>query len=152
MEQDIFRDVYKEMHARECLFQKAILSFLCHCSHSHKTCIAEREGIRCKDDAAQQQCAEFLLTIKEKARFSLKSATTQNLSHSSNLRLQIGSLRGVRALFNPKVIETEKIADIYTLISQARMEFKQLERLPFDKIIPYIGRYEGRRKRKKPRH
>jgi len=141
MEQDIFREVYQQVHARTCLFQKSILSFLCSCSHSHKTCIAEREGIKCQDELAQKQCIEFIEIMQEKGRFSAKLKN----AHGSHIRLQVGTLRGLNALLNNPDIN--KIDDVYGLILQAKTHFNDLDQLPFEQILPHINRYQGRQRR-----
>ncbi len=149
MEQTLFREIYKQVHQRHCLFQKPILAFLCQCSHAHKTCIAEREGIKCQDDKAQQQCIDFLEVMEKKGRFSAKLTQGNKQSYSGHIRLQMGSLRGIRALLDTQAIETMPIQDVYTLIADAKIQFKDLTQLPFERILPFINRYQGRKRRGK---
>ena len=72
MDQDRFRQTYREMNERACLFEKSILSGRCSCSQSSRFCLAEREGVHCVSDQAQDQCGDLLELLKHHARFALK--------------------------------------------------------------------------------
>jgi len=53
MDQDIFRRTYREVNERFCAFEKGVLTNNCECSQAERFCIAEREGVHCRADAAQ---------------------------------------------------------------------------------------------------
>jgi hypothetical protein len=153
MDQDAFRNTYREMNERACVYEKSLLSRHCNCSQSRKVCIAEREGIHCGSDAAQLQCQELMEALRKQARFALKSNDDKGtLPHGKAMRLQVGGLRGLFLALHPEQITPpEQIEDVHGLINQARVTFDGLENLPFQQLIQQVAAYRGRfRGRNKP--
>lgn len=147
MDQDTFRKTYRDMNERFCLFEKTILSGECTCSQAERFCLAEREGVHCKSDTAQQQCEELLTLLRQHARFTLKSSDeTGALPHGKAIRIQIGGLRGLHAATQGDYGESSKINDIHGLIEKALEKFNRLGDLPFQVIIKHIAAYKGRRR------
>lgn len=148
MDQDAFRTTYRDMNDRLCLFEKTILSGQCACSQSDRFCLAEREGVHCKTDAAQRQCEELLRLLRHHTRFTLKSSNnTGALPHGKAIRIQIGGLRGLHAaVFGDEEASSAKIDDIHGLINRALEAFGRLEDLPFQEIIKQVAAYKGRRR------
>ena len=147
MDQDAFRTTYRDMNERFCLFEKTILSGECTCSQAERFCLAEREGVHCKSDTAQQQCEELLTLLRQHSRFTLKSSDeTGALPHGKAIRIQIGGLRGLHAATQGDYGESSKINDIHGLIEKVLEKFGRLEDLPFQVIIKHIAAYKGRRR------
>ena len=111
-------------------------------------CIAERQGIGCEADEAQQQCQELLDTLRHQSRFALKIHDEHiPMAHSSALRVQMGGLRGLYAALYPDGSNPTMIANIFELVSDAKDRFGDFARLPFQVIIQHIAAYKGRRGR-----
>jgi hypothetical protein len=147
VDQDAFRNTYRAINERHCVYEKAILTNNCACSLAHKFCIAEREGVHCGSDSAQAACVELLELLRRQARFALK--TTDNraaLPHAKAMRIQVGGLRGVEATLHPEEPVPVNIADIRQTIEAAIAAFGSLERLPFQEIIKQVAAYQGRRR------
>ena len=116
-------------------------------SQAERFCLAEREGVHCKSDTAQQQCEELLTLLRQHSRFTLKSSDeTGALPHGKAIRIQIGGLRGLHAATQGDYGESSKINDIHGLIEKVLEKFGRLEDLPFQVIIKHIAAYKGRRR------
>ncbi|MGD8911896.1 MAG: hypothetical protein PVI97_01520 [Candidatus Thiodiazotropha sp.] len=147
MDQDTFRRTYQEMNERICAYEKSILSRHCGCSQSKKLCIAEREGIHCVSDAALQQCQELLDTLRQQARFALKSNDHKTvLPHGKAMRLQIGGLRGLFSALHPGRPIPETIEDVFELINQAKSVYGIMDNLPYQTLIQQVSAYKGRQR------
>ncbi|MBU0498660.1 MAG: hypothetical protein KJ558_12425 [Gammaproteobacteria bacterium] len=151
MDQDAFRKTYRDSSECFCIFETSILSHRCGCSLADRFCIAEREGIECRSDAAQALCSDFLETLREKARFVLKiHHGTGPLAHSKALRLQVGGLRGLHALLHPGDPLPLLIRDIHKTVTACRDRFGDLEEIPYQEVIKQIAAFQDR-KRTHPR-
>ncbi|MEJ2620582.1 MAG: hypothetical protein P8163_10050 [Candidatus Thiodiazotropha sp.] len=149
MDQDAFRQTYREMNERFCAYEKSLLSRHCNCSQAKKICIAEREGVHCISDQANAQCNELLKKLRHQARFALKSNNNNEvLPHGKAMRLQVGGLRGLFSVLFPDQATPEVIEDVFRLISQAKNQFNSLDNLPFQTLIQHVSAYQGRRRLK----
>jgi hypothetical protein len=147
VDQDAFRDTYRAVNERHCVYEKAILTNNCSCSLAHKFCIAEREGVHCRSEPAQAACAELLELLRRHARFALKTTDNRSaLPHAKAMRIQVGGLRGIEAALHPEQPVPAHIADIRLTIEAAIATFGSLERLPFQEIIKQVAAYQGRRR------
>lgn len=149
MDQDAFRQTYREVNERFCAYEKAVLTNKCGCSQSEKFCIAEREGVHCNSDAGQARCLRFLDILREQARFALKSVQqdrNNRLPHGKAIRVQVGGMRGLFRLLHPNEELQEFVADIDSLLQTAEERFGALESLPFSAIMPEIAAYEVKRR------
>ncbi|WP_428605514.1 hypothetical protein [Sedimenticola sp.] len=146
MDQDAYRKTYERINERACLFEKCLFAGHAGCSQSEKFNLAEREGIHCKSDSAQSQCAELLELLRHHSRFTLKSGDGSGvLNHAQALRIQVGGLRGLDLVMEERPEPSRFIADIHALVSHARRQFESLEHLPFNRIIQQIAAFKGRR-------
>ena len=148
MDQDAFRKTYREINERECVFEKSLLSRHCGCSQAKKVCIAEREGIHCLSDEAQEQCIELLENLRKQARFALKSNNDKEvLPHGKAMRLQVGGLRGLYlAVHDEDDTPPQCVEDIHGLINQAKAQFDGLDNLPYQLLIQQVAAYQGRQR------
>jgi hypothetical protein len=154
MDQDAFRQTYREVNERFCAFEKSVLTNQCECSQAERFCIAEREGVHCGSDEGQARCLKLLALLREQARFALRTQNEEKgvLPHGKAVRVQVGGLRGLHAVLAPEQPVPERIPDVYQVIALAERQFGALEALPFSDIMPQIAAYQGRtrsRRRKK---
>jgi hypothetical protein len=147
MDQDLFRETYRDVNQRFCAYEKSILTNMCECSQAERFCIAEREGVRCKSHAAQQQCLQLLDIIRTQARFALKSTEERStIPHGKAMKVQVGGLRGLKAALAPDQAIPNTIDDVYGVIEQAKQQFGGLDKLPLQSIIQQVAAYRGKRR------
>ncbi|MCM8854458.1 MAG: hypothetical protein LC541_02325 [Candidatus Thiodiazotropha sp.] len=150
MDQDAFRRTYREMNERHCAFEKSLMARHCDCSQAKKICIAEREGVHCLSDEAQQQCLELLDKLRLQARFALKSNNDNEvLPHGKAMRLQVGGLRGLFSALHPDQSIPDAIEDVFELINQAKKTYQRLDNFPYQTLIQQVSAYKGRQRGKK---
>jgi len=146
MDDDAFRRAYQGVDGRACPFEKAILTNHAGCARARRFCIAEREGVHCSSDPAQERCLAFLDLVRQQGRFALKDLDAQSaLTHAKSMRVQIGGLRAVALTLSPEDPIPERIADIDGLLRAAFAELGALEALPAQTIIQQVAAYRGRR-------
>lgn len=152
MDQDEFRQTYKEVNDCFCAFEKSVLTNQCLCSQAEKFCIAEREGVQCNDENAQQNCLLILETIRSQARFSLKTdQTNRALPHGKAIRIQVGGMRGLHKALYPEIEPPPQIPDIYALIKQSLKTYGSFSHLPFNLLMQYISAYKMKKRSRKNR-
>lgn len=147
MDQDAFRETYREVNERFCAYEKSVLTNQCECSQAERFCIAEREGVHCKSDAAQAQCLGLQEILREHARFALKATSTPEkrlLPHGKAIRIQVGGLRGLHLVVHPDEPLPSIIPDIHKLVSEAKARYGSFDALPFPQIMQQITAYQGR--------
>ena len=145
MDNEIFRKTYRDVNERFCPYEKSVLTNQCECAQAQRFLIAEREGVHCKSDRAQQQCLELLEVLRRHARFALKSSDNRSaLPHAKAMRIQVGGLRGIHHVLHPGEDVPQPLPDIFGLVEEARARFETLEKLPFQEIIKEIAAYQGR--------
>ncbi len=152
MDSDAFRQIYRDINERDCVYEKAILSNQCGCSEARKFCIAEREGVSCDSDAAQATCIALLEALRQQARFALKTHDPRRaLPHAKAMRLQVGGLRGIAVAVDPEAPAPGIIADVRALLIAALARFGAIEHLPYPLIMQQIAAYKGRPRRREPK-
>ena len=152
MDQDAFRETYRDLNERACLFEKSILVNQCRCSQAERFCIAEREGVHCLSDQAQAHCAEALELLREHARFALRTSEEKAvLPHGKAMRIQVGGLRGIRALLEPGAGDPMAVPDVAGILQAAVQRYGELAALPYSEVMPSIAAYRGKtRSRRRP--
>ena len=155
MDEAAYRQLYRAVNDRQCLYEKAILANHCCCAQMQKLLLAEREAAHCQSSEGQQHCGQYLDALRKAMRFALKSSDEgASLPHARAMRLQVGGLRGLyRALHNggePPV----PIPDIDALLQEGLEQWGRLESFPFQEILPDVSAWEGRkpRRRRKGKH
>ena len=148
MDQDAFRSTYREVNERFCAFEKSILTNQCNCTEARRFCIAEREGVHCQIDDGQARCLELLDTLREQARFALRTDSNSQriLPHGKAIRIQVGGMRGVCHAINPDTPVPDPIPDINTRLLEALEKFTDFSSLPFSEIMQYIAAYEVKKR------
>jgi hypothetical protein len=147
MEEDQYRAVYGEINPRRCVFEKAINSRVCGCSKAHRFNLADREGVACRSDSAQQTCQRCLHGLRRNARFALGLTRAEGpLPHSAEIRVQNGGLLGLQGLLDMGPDEAATVGDIHAVVAAALQRFGAVDALPYDRIVPSVVHYQGRRR------
>ena len=147
MDQEEFRRTYRDVNERYCAYEKSFLTNECRCSQAERFCIAEREGVRCRDDDAQAQCIEVLALLREAARFALKSSSEDGvLPHGKAMKIQVGGLRGIRAAVDPESVTSAAVDDVHGLLCRAREAFGSLAALPYSEIMREVAAYQVKKR------
>lgn len=153
VEEDEFRSTYNAVNERRCVFEKAILSRHCACLYATRFYLADREGVSCESAEAQHTCRTLLGLLRNNARFALKLATVESqLPHNKEIKVQNGGMSGLQQILYPQSGSRTEVADIAGLVAYGIKVYGTLERFPYQKIMPHITRYEGRKRRPRPGH
>lgn len=147
MDENEYRLAYNGLNSQRCVFEKSILSLNCRCRFHEKFNLAEREGIRCLEANAQQNCGLFLNECRTKARFALQLTNIVGnlLPHNKEIRVQKGALLGLQPEL-PNLPDSE-INDIYSLIEKAAALCDgDLAQFPYDQLIPSISHHPAKQR------
>ncbi len=153
VEENEFRSTYKAVNERRCVFEKTILSRHCSCLCSTRFFLADREGIHCESEQAQQRCTELLAMMRDRARFALKLKTVaEALPHTSEIKVQSGGMLGLQRCLHPELRSRTEVDDIAGLIASGIKAYGSLTDFPFQEITRSIADYEGRKRRSRSDH
>jgi len=141
MDQDAFRETYREVNENFCAFEKSVLINQCNCSKAERFCIAEREGVHCLSEEGQARCLDALSILRDHATFALRELTEGKLPHGKAMRVQIGGMRGLNKLLNG---DDTQVPDVDATLQAAIQRWGSLEQLPFSEIMPSIAAYKGK--------
>jgi hypothetical protein len=141
MDQDAFRETYREVNENFCAFEKSVLINQCNCSKAERFCIAEREGVHCLSEEGQARCLDALSILRDHATFALRELTEGKLPHGKAMRVQIGGMRGLNKLLNG---DDTQLPDVDAILQAAIQRWGSLEQLPFSEIMPSIAAYKGK--------
>lgn len=147
MDQDAFRETYRDVNERACVFERAVLTHQCDCARAERFCIAEREGVACTNAAGHRRCAALLEILRQQARFALKTAADGDhdaLPYGKAMRVQVGGLRGLHAVLSPDTPAPAAVPDVDGLLANAERRYGTFEALPFADIMPHIAAYKTR--------
>ncbi len=145
MDEDKYRETYRNVNPLQCPFEKTLNSRRCVCSKMERIHLADRECVGCQDKTAWQHCHAFLKLLRSNARFALKITDLEApLPHGKEIKVQTGSIIGMQELFQ---LPGNK-PDIYRLLQAALDEYQQFENLPLDKLMPAIVHFKARQRRK----
>ena len=148
MEESEYKSAYSEIARVRCEFEKALTNNKARCARSRHFWLADREGYACESSQSSQKCGELLGYLREYSRFVLKlQQTGEKLPHNMEIRVQAGGLNGIQSLFTAE--PREPVDDIHDLIGRVESEYGGLERLPYSRIVPSIGSYQGRKSKKR---
>lgn len=146
MDEDKYRETYRKVIPLQCPFEKTLNSRRCQCTKMKRVHLADRECVDCTEKEAWQNCTDFMKLLRVNAKFALKLTEVDGpLPHGKEIKVQNGSVIGLQKLFSPE--STEK-PDIYALLNQSLIEYKQFENLPLDKLMQSIVNFKARETRK----
>lgn len=152
MDQDAFRQTYREVNEVYCAFEKSVLTNACRCPQAERFCIAEREGVHCRSDSSQSRCLRWLELLREQARFALRTEEDRKLlPHGKAIRLQVGGMRGIQAALSGESRPADGIDDIDGTLAAAERTFGRLESVPFSTVMREVAAYKVRKRaRRRP--
>jgi hypothetical protein len=151
MDQDLFRQTYREVNEVYCAFEKSVLTNECHCHLAERFCIAEREGVHCRSADSQQRCLRWLELLREQARFALRTEEERRLlPHGKAIRLQVGGMRGLQKLLPVDDDEASAI-DVDRALNNAQARFGTLDQVPFSDIMRDVAAYQVRKRSRRRR-
>jgi hypothetical protein len=152
MDQDAFRQTYREVNEVYCAFEKSVLTNECRCSQAERFCIAEREGVHCRSRAGQARCLKWLELLREQARFALRTDEERRLlPHGKAIRLQVGGMRGLQKVLAPEAGPSATIEDVDGLLAAAEQRFSTLDALPYSDIMREVAAYQVRKRARRRR-
>lgn len=150
MDQDAFRQTYREVNEVYCAFEKSVLTNECGCRCAERFCIAEREGVHCRSQPSQTRCLHWLGLLREQARFALRTEEGRKiLPHGKAIRLQVGGMRGLTVVLGET--KDSAIADVDGLLGEAEARYGRLEDLPFSEIMREVAAYQVRKRSRRRR-
>ena len=145
MDETEYKESYKKVNERPCIFSKAILRRCCNCRHAQKLLLAEREAMACLSATAQQRCEQLLPLLRQKAAFALKLTHTDGmLPHGKEIKVQCGSMLGLQQELGANPVEEPTVEDIYNLIDQAEAFYDSFEKFPFNEMVRNISHFKVR--------
>ena len=147
MDEIEYHSTYKEINPTRCVFEKAINSRICNCSQSSRFNLADREGVSCKSDGAQQSCTTILKSLRENARFVIQQKSIDGqLPHNAEIRIQNGAVKGFVKILQVDSLDEQ---DIYGVFQLALAKFNSIENFPYSELMKEISAYQVRRIRNK---
>ena len=125
-----------------CLFEKAVLSRTCGCRYAERNHVGSRPTITCQSSNGHKHCAQVLNFMRKSASFTLGVTYTPSaLPHTQATKLQCGGLIGLQNALD-KVVQNERVADVYGLIQRALKRYGSLQELPEQDIVRSIASYK----------
>lgn len=145
MDENNYRDTYREFNELPCVYEKAVLQQCCSCRRARHFNLAERIGVACTDTASQERCRQFLAILQEKSVFALQLPNPElvQLPHAKKIKIQCGGVLGLLAANG----NNSSDKDVNVLLEQAIDRFEGMESLPYEEIVRSIVRFEGRKRR-----
>jgi hypothetical protein len=148
VEESEYKSAYHDIASIRCEFEKALTNNKARCACARHFWLADREGYACKSSLSSAKCHQLLVKLRENSRFLLKlPQTVGTLPHNMEIRVQAGGISGIQALFD--ATPGQRVEDIHALVEQAEAEYGSLERLPYNRIVQSVSRYQGRKSRKR---
>ena len=151
MDEEQYRQTYKELNPNRCIFEKAITNRRCDCQLKRKFVIATRECVACQSESAMKRCSRVLDEMRNNARFALKVVTVDGpMPHNKELQVQAGGMLALQNLVT-KIpdLELKTAVNIHQTMETALQQYNSVEELPFGEIVKGIVKYQSRPKRKK---
>ena len=149
MDENEYKATYHEIAENRCVFEKALTNNQCKCRFSQHFWLADREGYACKYREISIICRDILKKLRENARFLLKLPSVgAQLPHNMDLRVQVGGLRGLRAVLDSDEKEA-LITDIRSLIEQAEQQYENMDVLPYNEIVQSIASFKVQKRSKR---
>ncbi len=148
MDENEFRATYREINAVRCVFEKGLNARRCTCHRARHFLLAGREGYRCASAPHQARCTAYLDLLRRQARFAVGVAQPDGpLPHNKELRIQIGGLSGLRRLLPASSAHGSGALDVDAVLTAATAEYGEVEAIPFERLLPDIAAFKGRRRR-----
>ncbi len=157
MDEDSYREAYERINTAPCAFEKGILSLKCKCAFQHMFRLADRHGVGCRDAVMQEKCTAFLDHLRNQTRFVFKINIDGPLPHNKEIKVQNGGMLGMQKLILDNVTHDrdtagdEIVADIAALLNRAVEIYGDIDRIPYNLVMPSVTAYQTRPKRRRSR-
>ena len=149
MDETEYRQTYREVNERRCVFEKAINARRCSCNKSQRFNLADREGVSRTSESGCIRCKQLLGLLRNNAGFALQMTNVPGpLPHSKEVKVQIGGMLGIQKLLHPDMSNDDLVHDINGLAETAVQQFSALDNLPYSEIVKSIVNFEGRLRRR----
>lgn len=147
-DEDAFRLRRQAALDHPCPFERALLARCAACSRARTVLLAEREAIGCDAQAASERCHDFRDRLRAASRFALRADPSAPWPFSKEIRLQCGGLIGLREALDAgeALDDGAAVTDADALIQRALQRFRDLDTLPWSRIIRAVIRHEPRRR------
>lgn len=148
MEEQEYKDTYHAINTQRCVFEKTVNTRRSTCSSARRFHLADREGIACIAADNCKICAALLVSMRRNARFALQLTHAAGpLPHNKEIKVQTGGMLGMQAVVYPERAGDTTVTDIIDIIRRALDTYGSIEALPYERFMPAIVRFEGRRRR-----
>lgn len=148
MDEDAYRQIYNTVNSDRCVFEKALTNQRCDCEKKDRKLIATREAVGCLSKHALVNCTNFLNTMRENARFSLKVITINGpMPHNKELQVQAGGSLQLDKLLFEEHRDNKKAENIYQVVNTAIKRYGSIEQFPYSDIVQGIVTYQSRKRR-----
>ncbi|MCB1754965.1 MAG: hypothetical protein KDJ38_05560 [Gammaproteobacteria bacterium] len=148
MDEKEYRSALKSINPNQCVFEKAVFTTRCECQHAERFCLADRQGIECRNPLCLGHCTELLGLLRDNAKFLLHRTHIEGaLPHASELKVQLGGLLGLQAVTFPE-LKSDNIHDVASTVEEARSRFKHFSELPMADIIQHLAHFKLRGRQK----
>lgn len=145
MDEDQYRQLYREVNPNRCVFEKAINHRRCDCRHKEHFLLATREGVRCQLPEQRALCQQLLNTLREGSRFALRETLIDGpLPHNKELKVQVGGMQALQQLLDI----AGDLPNINQLIETGQIRYGTIGALPYPELIRGVVHFESRRKRR----
>lgn len=146
MDENHYRNTYRQFNDLPCVYEKAILQRCCSCGLAHHFNLAERIGVACSSNDAQNRCKKFLSILQRKSVFALQTPDQAQgeLPHAKKIKIQCGGAIGLKSLENMQVADL----DINALLDRACELHDDIESLPYEELVRSVVHFEGRKRRR----
>ena len=150
MEENEYRNTYKELMVNQCVYMRTILARHSDCSKAKRINLAEREAVQCQSEAAREICRTTLNHLLEKSKFALHTADPNApLPYAKQIKVQSGGLIALKHLLDGEDAG-EIVEDINKLLFRVNLAYPDLEELPIKQFLADIAAFNVRsRKRNK---
>lgn len=149
MDETEYRQTYREVNQRRCVFEKAINARRCSCNQSQRFNLADREGVSCTSERSCNRCKQLLDLLRNNASFALQMTNVPGpLPHAKEVKVQIGGMLGIQKHLHPDMSDDDLVHDINGLAETAVQQFSSLDNLPYSEIVKSIVNFEGRLRRR----
>ncbi len=140
MDEDSYKAAYERINTAPCAFEKGILSLKCKCAYQHMFRLADRHGVGCQDALMQQSCSQFLQHMRKQTRFVFKISIDGPLPHNKEIKVQNGGMLGLQKLLLGDA-SSEVVEDISSLLNRAIELYGELDRIPYNLVMPSVTSY-----------
>ena len=90
--------------------------------------------------------------MREQARFALRADEERRLlPHGKAIRLQVGGIRGLIKVLDPRAPTSKSVDDVDAMLAAAEKKFHDLKNAPFSEIMREVAAYQVRKRSRRRR-